>query len=127
MAEADRGLPPVGALSERLLKKFGNDHEARIKTLPVRQFIGMCTRAILEQAGYRVAQKGVRLNNNELFRVGSVYERIDMDPEPNTNPGNAQSLELGEAMLARLSDTEALRAIRLIEQTHPGLRKKTRF
>jgi hypothetical protein len=124
--EAERGLPPVGAISERFLRKFGHDSESRaqIRSTPVKQFVGMCVRAVLEEAGYRVAEKGVRVYDEEkLFSVGSVYEPVGAEPAlPGTSTkGHA---DLAEAMFARLSDAEALRALRLLEKTHPQLLKK---
>ena len=69
VSRAERGAPPVGAISESLLREFGRG----VKLAPVKQFIGMCVRAVLEEEGYSVAEKGVRIKDDNVFSTGSVY------------------------------------------------------
>jgi hypothetical protein len=111
-SHAKRGSPPVGAISGQLLKRFGPD----VKLAPVKQFIGICVRAVLEEEGYRVVEKGVRLNGDPVFRTGSVYEPITKEP--------AQTNDALEIMLAALSDSHALRVALILEKAHPGLLRK---
>lgn len=68
---AERGVPPVSALSDAL---DGIEHAS---DLPVRQFVGMAVRALLEENGFEVALSGVRLKNDKVFRTGSVYKEKD--------------------------------------------------
>ena len=42
----------------------------------VRQFAGLVIRAILEEEGFRVAETGVRISRDPIFRTGAVYEAI---------------------------------------------------
>ena len=46
-----------------------------IKTLPVRQFIGIAVRGTLDEEGFEVAQKAVRIHEDSVFRTGTVYKR----------------------------------------------------
>jgi hypothetical protein len=114
VARAKRGSPPVGAISTQLMEKFG----ANVKLTPVKLFIGTCVRAVLEEEGFRVAEKGVRLKNDEIFRTGSVYEPVVKDPP--------KSKDLFETMAASLSEADAVRAARILENFHPGVLRKAR-
>ena len=71
VASAKQSRPPVAAVSGMLLERFG----AEVKRLPVRQFIGLAVRAILEDAGFEVAYSGVRINGDPIFASGSVYRK----------------------------------------------------
>lgn len=73
IAAAEAGVPPLAAISERLKAKIGEE----ITSLPVRSFVGICVRAILEEEGFEVAEKGVRISGDPVFRVGSVYRRVN--------------------------------------------------
>jgi hypothetical protein len=115
VARAKHGSPPVGAISPQLLQKFGPD----VKLTPVKLFIGTCVRAVLEEEGFRVSEKGVRLKNDEIFRTGSVYEPVAEDAPKS-------SKDLFETMLASLSEANALRVARLLEKSHPGILRKAR-
>jgi hypothetical protein len=124
--EAQNGAPPAGAISTRLLRKFGSDEEARkrIRTVPVKQFIGMCVRAVLEEEGYRIAQKGVRMYGNELFNTGSVYEPVKAELTRTTS-GSAKgqlpkTKELLQVMAAALSASEAVQLAGILEDAHEG-------
>jgi hypothetical protein len=73
IAAAESGAPPITAISGRLAKIVG----ARdVKLPPVKQFAGVCVRAVLEEAGFQVAAKGVRVSRDPVFRTGSTYERM---------------------------------------------------
>ena len=68
---AERGIPPVAAVSEHLKKKFPEDVEAAT----VRQFIGSAVKAVLTKNGFEVAQTGIRLPRGSVFRTGAVYRK----------------------------------------------------
>jgi hypothetical protein len=70
---AESGAPPITAISRRLAKLVGAKD---VKSPPVKQFAGVCVRAVLEEEGFRVAAKGVRVSRDPVFRTGSTYERI---------------------------------------------------
>jgi hypothetical protein len=72
IAAAEAGVAPISAVSEKLKAKIGDD----INTLPVKSFVGICVRAVLEEEGFEVVQKGVRVSNDPVFRSGSVYRRV---------------------------------------------------
>jgi len=69
---ADSGAPPVAAISADIIQLIGLEDA---KLAPVKQFVGVCVRAILEEAGYQPAARGVRLSKDPLFRTGTTYER----------------------------------------------------
>src|SRR5262249_2782529 len=70
---AESGAPPITAISGPLMELVGaND----VKLQPVKQFAGICVRAVLEEEGFQLAAKGVRVSNDPVFRTGSTYERI---------------------------------------------------
>jgi hypothetical protein len=72
VAAAEAGHPPVAAISSQLEKLVGLKDA---KLLPVRQFVGLSVRAVLEEEGFEVADTGVRLSNDPVFRTGAVYRR----------------------------------------------------
>ena len=72
VAAADSGAPPVTAISGKLLELVGPKDA---KLAPVKQFTGMCVRAVLEEEGFDLADTGVRLSNDPVFRTGAVYRR----------------------------------------------------
>ena len=39
----------------------------------MKQSIGISVRAVLEEEGFHVIEKGVRLKKDPIFRTGSVY------------------------------------------------------
>lgn len=115
---AERALPAVTAVSDTLSKKFPED----MASTPVRQFVGLAIRAIMEGAGYEVAQQGIRVNEDPLFSVGAVYRRrADAKSEGEDDPL--------VQMLTALSPTQAKRAFQILAQKYPDLlstgRKKT--
>ena len=73
IAAAESGVPPVTAISTQLNELIG-PKDAKLP--PVKQFAGLCISAVLEEEGFAVASKGVRLSNDPIFRTGSTYERL---------------------------------------------------
>jgi hypothetical protein len=69
---ATKGTPPVGAISAELKRRFPDE----IVHLPVRQFIGTAVKAVLLSSGFEVAQSGIRLVRDPVFRTGSTYRRL---------------------------------------------------
>ncbi len=105
VAAAKSGAPPVTALSKDLLKLIGAQDA---KLTPVKQFVGLCVRAALQEEGFEVAETGVRVSNDPVFRTGATYQPI-------------QSTKLtSSALLARiienLTDEEASQAIELLKK-----------
>ena len=101
---AGRGEPPVTAVSDMLFSRFGED----MSFTPVRQFTGLVVRAILEEEGFRVAEIGVRISRDPIFRTGAVYE-------PTADEKKAGSLESLVAFLTeRLSNSEIRRLRQLL-------------
>jgi len=71
VAAAERGVPPVSAVSITLKEKFPED----MKAATVRQFVGTVVKAVLLKRGYEVFQTGVRLPKDTVFSTGSVYRK----------------------------------------------------
>jgi hypothetical protein len=76
VAAAESGVPPVTAISGKLVK-FIPTKDAKL--LPLKQFTGLCVRAVLEEEGFEVADTGVRVSNDQIFRTGSTYRRIQVE------------------------------------------------
>ncbi len=72
IAAAGAGVPPVTAVSSQILKLAGKEAK---QLPPVKQFVGLCIRAVLEQEGFQVVAKGVRVSQDPMFRTGSTYDR----------------------------------------------------
>ena len=107
---AERALPAVTAVSPTLKKKFPDD----MASTPVRQFVGLAIRSIMEAEGYEVAQQGVRVNDDPLFSVGAVYRKRAIETAEGDDDPLAQ-------MLSGLSPTQARRAIQILTQKYPEL------
>ena len=71
VAAAEQDIPPVSAISDDLLERFGED----LKAITVRQFIGTVVKAILADRGFEVAQTGVRLPKDKVFTTGAAYRK----------------------------------------------------
>ena len=112
IAAAKQSRPPVAAVSTTLLEKHGNE----IKQTPVRQFIGLAVRAILEEAGFEVAYTGVRINGDPVFRTGSVYRLRTGDNEA------PEATDVFDRMMKSLTPDEAQRAFRSLLLYFPDLR-----
>jgi hypothetical protein len=75
---AELGLPPVTAISSDVQKLVGK-RDAKLS--PIKQYAGLCIRAVLEEEGFELVQTGVRVSNDPIFRTGSVYQRRQQ-PQP---------------------------------------------
>jgi len=106
VAVAATGAPAVTAISNDLIKLIGKKDA---KLLPIKQFAGRCVRAVLEQEGFELAEKGVRLSNDPLFRTASVYRRRTIATE------NAPT-ELLVRFIQTLTDDEVRQAFDLLKQ-----------
>jgi hypothetical protein len=108
---ADKGIPAVSAVSDALFERFGE----YTKLPPVKTFIGQCVRAALEQEGYEVIERNVRLRNDKIFNRGTVYAKAHQEGE-STKVKNAIRVQLqlslvqANELLAQLE--KALRASR---------------
>ncbi len=76
---AKLGMPPVTAISSAVQKLVG---ENDAKLAPIKQFTGLCVRAVLEEEGFELLETGVRISNDPIFRTGSVYQRSDKKEVP---------------------------------------------
>lgn len=72
VATAEKGQPPVGAVSNQLIEIAGL---TTLDETKMKQFIGMCVRAIMEEEGYELAETGVWLGNDPLFSTGATYRK----------------------------------------------------
>jgi hypothetical protein len=106
---AGQALPAVTAVSRELNGKFGAD----MARTSVRQFVGLAIRAIMEGAGYEVAQQGIRINADPLFSVGAVYRR--------RADGGLDGDDPLIQMLSALSNTQAKRAFQILTRKFPEL------
>jgi len=105
VAAAESGVPPVTAVSGRLLQLIP---EKDAKLMPLKQFTGLCVRAVLEEEGFEVAETGVRVSNDPVFRTGSTYRRIQVD--------HRRSSGLLVRIIQDLTDEEARQALRLLRK-----------
>lgn len=93
------------------MERFGEE----VKRTLVRQFVGLCVRAILYEAGYRVAYTGVRIKGDRVFRTGAVYQ-LRMD-----DADTREAQDLLERLMKSLSPDEARRAFRTLLCRFPDL------
>jgi hypothetical protein len=101
---AKAGVPPVTALSTVIIREIGAKDA---KLIPVKQFIGVCVRAVLEDEGFEIASKGVRVSNDPLFSTGATYQPIKSP---------SARLELLERFLRTLNDEEVQDAMRILRR-----------
>lgn len=94
---AEDGQPPVGAVSAQLIEIAGLN---ALDTTKMKQFVGMCVRAIMEEEGYELADTGVWLGNDPLFSTGATYRKAS-----GTTVDNAS--EFFERFVAALTEAEA--------------------
>src|SRR5260370_12335652 len=71
IAAAEAGVPPVTAVSSQIVRLS----QRQAKLSPVKQFVGLCVRAVLEQEGFQGAAKGGRGSKDPIFRTRSTYQR----------------------------------------------------
>jgi hypothetical protein len=105
VAAAERGEPPVTAISDKLLQLIPAKDA---KLMPLKQFAGLSVRAVLEEEGFEVAETGVRVSNDPVFRTGSTYRRIQAEQR--------RSSELLVRIIQDLTDEEARQALRLLRK-----------
>jgi hypothetical protein len=105
VAAAESGAPPVTAVSDRLLQLIAVKDA---KLMPLKQFTGLCVRAVLEEEGFEVAETGVRVSRDPVFRTGSTYRRIQAEQR--------LSSELLLRFIQSLTDEEARQALRLLRK-----------
>lgn len=111
---AEIGGVPATAVSQLLIETFGRS----VMTAPsMRQFCGLACAAILSEAGYEVAETGVRTWKDPLFSFGSTYRRL------------ATSTREGPTLVTRLveimSEAELREAEKLITARLAVLARKT--
>jgi hypothetical protein len=69
---ADAHQPPVGAISEKVLQLVGGE----MSRLPLlRQFVGACVRAVMDEEGYVVAKEKARISSDCMFKSGATYRK----------------------------------------------------
>ena len=110
---AEQGRPPVAAISAGLAAGF-----KEASKLPVRSFVGLCVRAVLSQEGFIVAEKGVRLPNDKIFRTGAVYRRIDADEDRDSSKDR-----LIDAIISSVTRAQAHAIIAGLKQRFPKIDK----
>jgi hypothetical protein len=64
----------VTAISSDVQKLVGKKDA---KLPPIKQYTGLCVRAVLEEEGFELVQTGVRVSKDPIFRTGSVYQRSE--------------------------------------------------
>jgi hypothetical protein len=106
-AAADKGYPPVGAISQDLVELLlpSTDY-----TMALRQFCGLVIRGVLEQAGFEFVKGGVRISNDPMFKTGSVYRRVR-----EASPRAAPPPDLLSRIIQTLNRQEALAARELLD------------
>jgi hypothetical protein len=78
IAAAERGVPPVSAISEALADQFRDDMDGA----PARQFVGAAVKVLLAESDFEVLQTGVRLFRDPVFRTGAVYRKAVKVQDP---------------------------------------------
>jgi hypothetical protein len=74
-AAEDGDTPPVAILGKPLHDEFEDD----VLHLPVRQWIGSLVKALLGTEGFEVAETGIRISGNPVFKSGATYQRTETD------------------------------------------------
>jgi hypothetical protein len=72
VAAAAEGEPPVAAISKEFAALVGPKD---VKLAQVKQYAGLCIRAILEEEGFEIERTGVWLGDDPVFSTGSVYRK----------------------------------------------------
>lgn len=73
IAAAIEGEPPVAAISRDFATLVGSKD---VKLTQVKQYAGLCIRAILEEEGFEIDRTGVWLGDDPVFSTGSVYRKV---------------------------------------------------
>lgn len=100
LAAANAGEPPVAAISKDFATLVGGKNA---KSTQVKQFVGMCVRAILEEEGFEIDRTGVWLGNDPVFSTGSVYRKIKA-----ASGARAYQIEFLERFAQILSEEEVV-------------------
>jgi hypothetical protein len=103
---AELGLPAVTAVSSDLQKLVG---KGDAKLSPIKQYTGLCVRAVLEDEGFELVQAGVRVSNDPIFRTGSVYQRRQ-EPQP--------AADLLTRLIESLTKEELGEVLKLVQQRY---------
>lgn len=110
---AKNGAAPISVISAYLARLPSIDAPA------VKQFAGLCVRAVLEEEGFEIDQRGVRLSRDAVFRTGSTYRRS----RAGVSDAGADMIE---RVVGALTEAEALRLARALETAHPGIARRAR-
>jgi hypothetical protein len=105
ISAAQAGHPPVAAVSGELVRLVGLKDA---KLTPVKQYVGACIRAVLDEEGFEVAETGVRLSGDPIFRTGAVYRKATAQPASSAH-------DVLRRWLGALTDEEAALALRILE------------
>jgi hypothetical protein len=73
VAAAVEGSPPVAAVSGEFAALVGPKDA---KLAQVKQYAGLCVRAILEQENFEIERTGVWLGDDPVFSTGSSYRKV---------------------------------------------------
>lgn len=73
VAAAAEGEPPVAAISKEFAALVGPKD---VKLAQVKQYAGLCIRAILEEEGFEIERTGVWLGDNPVFSTGAAYRKV---------------------------------------------------
>ena len=107
---ADAGVPPVTAISADAVALVG---KGAAKLSPIKQFMGLSVRAVLEEEGFELERTGVRVYD-PIFKRGSVYRRINKKQSRDSSDilaGFIRSLNKTNAVRAQLLLREHLRRL----------------
>ncbi|MDO8876242.1 MAG: hypothetical protein Q8M24_04815 [Pseudolabrys sp.] len=110
VAAAIEGEPPVAAISKEFAALVGPKD---LKLAQVKQYAGLCIRAILEEEGFEIERTGVWLGDDPVFSTGSVYRKVTSGPAGHRN-------ELLERFVKVLTQEEA----RILQDLLSKRRKK---
>jgi len=72
VAAAAEGEPPVAAISKEFAALVGPKD---VKLAQVKQYAGLCIRAILEEEGFEIERTGVWLGDDPVFSTGAAYRK----------------------------------------------------
>jgi hypothetical protein len=97
---AERGIPPVTAVSHKLTELLGSDV---FESMLMRQFCGLVARAVLEEEGFVLSKPGVRVRNDPVFMSGAVYaKRVGSAPQER------------DSLLKRILDSLSIQELRWV-------------
>lgn len=101
LEEAARsGVVPVSTISEGLSELLGSD----LANPALKQYVGLCVVAVLEDRGYKVVRPRVRTKDDRNFGVGALFSR-----EPARDPD-------GNPLLLRILETLSVPELMVAEE-----------